>query len=184
MLGLIGLMKFRLIWLAITAGFFLALFCHKLGWQPSVLGHPINLVKTARLGMFFFTGGSYFLFRERISFRSWVACVVGGVLFLAMFHMNFAEIALACLDGYLLFYMAFLPITLLLPFQKAPDVSYGLYLYGWPIQKLMIWYFPALSVWLVVIFSLVCGLFVGLISWKLVEKPFLKLKSKSSKLET
>lgn len=176
-LGLSHLVKHREGWLVITAGIFAAVICQKLGFQPSLFGYSFNLEHPLlRLGSFFYTGGSYYLLRDRISFRPRVAQVFGVVVFIAMFNSASAEPVLAVLGGYMLFHFAFSPIALLRPFQTLPDVSYGLYLYGWPIQKLLIWHFPGLSAWSVFILALVGGILAGLVSWHLVEKPFLKLK--------
>jgi peptidoglycan/LPS O-acetylase OafA/YrhL len=89
----------------------------------------------------------------------------------------FAELALAILGGYLLLKFAFMPSNLLSRFLKFPDVSYGVYLYGWPTQKLLHWNYPMMSPWVLFILSCCLSLFCGLISWHGIEKPFLKLKS-------
>ena len=39
---------------------------------------------------------------------------------------------------YILFYLAFLPIGRLHDFAKHGDLSYGIYLYAYPIQRLLI----------------------------------------------
>jgi peptidoglycan/LPS O-acetylase OafA/YrhL len=178
-LGAVGVVKHRRIWLFLTAVCVALLLLGKLGFQPSLAG---NVLKSGnlflRLVVFFFSGGVYYLFRKEIAFKARIAWPLAGLLILAMFQMPIAEVALATAGGYLLFYFAFSPIPLLARFQRLPDVSYGLYLYGWPIQKLLIWYFPALSAWSVVLISLFAGLLAGLVSWHVVEKVFLKLKPK------
>lgn len=85
---------------------------------------------------------------------------------------------LAVLGGYLLLYFAFTHIPSLSAFNQLPDVSYGLYLYGWPIQKLLIWYFPLVTPGGLFIASISIGIGAGLLSWFLVEKPCLQFKPK------
>ncbi len=61
--------------------------------------------------------------------------------------------------------------------NKVGDYSYGLYIYAFPIQQLIISRDPTLSVdqffWL----SLSCTLVLAIPSWHLLEKPALSLKS-------
>lgn len=183
LLGVIGLVKWRKGWLLITAIFFVIMICHQMGFEFTLFGRIFNFKNQFwRLGLFFFSGGTYYLFRDKIIFSSWMVWVLGGILLLSMFQSALTEIALAAIGGYLLFYFAFLPVSLLRSFQTLPDVSYGLYLYGWPIQMLLIWYFPNLPAFSVFLFSLLAGILAGFLSWNLVEKPFLKFKPKGQKL--
>ena len=99
------------------------------------------------------------------------------VLLASMFSFRGAELAFATAGAYLIFYIALTPIQVLKGFNKYPDVSYGAYLYGWPVQKLLLWYFPAMSPWLMLILSLGICISLGAISWFIVEKPALSLKS-------
>lgn len=184
-LGMSGLIKHKSGWLlvtlAFTGAFAAGILFNRLHIQPSVFDHAVKLEKPfIRLGMFFFSGGTYYLLREQIRFRPVMAVISGFLLSGAMFYWATAELVLATLGGYLLFYFAFSKLPLLQPFQTLPDVSYGLYLYGWPIQKLLIWYFPALPAAWVFIFSVAIGILAGLLSWLGVEKRFLRLKSRNS----
>lgn len=57
-----------------------------------------------------------------------------------------------------------------------PDFSYGIYLYGWPVQKLLIWYLPLISPWLLFLLSAGISSGCGLLSWYIIEKPCLLLR--------
>ena len=87
-----------------------------------------------------------------------------------------AEPAAILLGGYCLFWFAFARLPAVAGFGKLPDVSYGTYLYGWPVQKLLLWYLPWLTPWALFPASLALSCLCGLTSWYLVEKPFLSLK--------
>jgi len=56
------------------------------------------------------------------------------------------------------------------------DISYGVYLYGWPVQKLLIWYFPGLTSVAIFILSATLCAAAGYCSWRIVEEPFLRIK--------
>ena len=90
-----------------------------------------------------------------------------------------SEIALSILGGYILFWFAFLPVPLLNRFKHHSDISYGLYLYGWPIQKLVLWYLPIHSPWLLFPIAFVFSYACGYLSWNLVERPALKFKRRT-----
>lgn len=62
---------------------------------------------------------------------------------------------------------------------KPPiDISYGTYLYAWPIQKLLIHAWPGISLWTHVVASSVLALGCGWLSWTWVESRFMKLKAR------
>ncbi len=62
-------------------------------------------------------------------------------------------------------------------FLKSGDYSYGLYLYGFPIQQAFSSLGPALHHWYInIIVSLPCALGVAMISWHYVERPALALR--------
>ena len=173
--GLLGIVKRPKIWLGITAIATSLLFLQKLGYLnlPNIGG--INAMP--RLFTCYLVGGALYLFKDYIHYTKLNACIAALILLVAMFSIHFAEIATAYLGGFLLIYLAYAKNDLLAQFNKLPDVSYGTYLYGWPTQKLLIWYFPDMNAWAVCISSLFIAISAGVVSWYLIEKPFIKLKS-------
>lgn len=177
LLGMVGLVKHRRGWLAISACLFLLATIQNAGYRFEIHGRqPEMLGPMIRLANLFFVGGCFYLFREKIRMTRQLALLAAIVLCAGMFIPHYAELVLALFGGYLLFFFAFLRIPGLLRFNDLPDVSYGLYLYGWPVQKLLIWYVPGISPWSVLFLSLVLSLLLAVISWYAIEEPFLKLK--------
>lgn len=179
--GVCGIVGRRLLWLTLSAT---ALFS---SLAPSIVnrfyfrelhflfGEPIILV---RFLAFFYAGGCFYLFRDRIRYKMTWVVIAAVILLLCMFRMKTARFALVPMGAYILFAFAFAQFPFLERFRTYPDISYGVYLYGWPTQKLLLWYIPSLSPWL--LFLLTCGLscVCGLLSWRLVERPFLCLKQR------
>jgi peptidoglycan/LPS O-acetylase OafA/YrhL len=62
--------------------------------------------------------------------------------------------------------------------KKLGDISYGVYIYAWPIQQLV--YRPGQSAWLNTAIATVIIVPLALLSWRFVEKPALKLRKKLS----
>jgi peptidoglycan/LPS O-acetylase OafA/YrhL len=59
-----------------------------------------------------------------------------------------------------------------------PDASYGLYLYGWPVSKLLAWYWPAIAPAVLVALTLPFAYGLGRLSWALIERPALAWKNR------
>ncbi len=77
----------------------------------------------------------------------------------------------------LVMWAAFTPcLAWLRPFNRRVDLSYGTYLYGWPVQKLLLLALPGLALPAALALGLAGGLGCGMLSWHLVEKRALHSK--------
>ena len=169
--GVAGVFRVRYACLIPTIAVFAMLVAFKL----QHLTVPVDL----RLASFFLSGVCYFQLRDIIKMNGFlaVACVVISVL--ALFSWRAAELVLATVGGYALLYAASKRSFALSQFNRLPDISYGLYLYGWPIQKMLLWYFPSLSPWELFGMAAPTAIMFGTASWYLIEKPALRLKGPS-----
>lgn len=178
-MGVLGIVQRRVLWAALTCAVFMVLLLWK-------LGHPLPDMGTGLLsnGPFaplagcFLTGGCFFLFNEKIIFTPKLATIAAILLVACMFSWRASGFALTILGAYLLFYFAFTDIRPLAKFDQLPDVSFGVYLYGFPVQKILLWYVPAMSPWVLFPLSLLASLVLGATSWYSIEKPLLRLKKK------
>ncbi len=129
-----------------------------------------------RLGMIFLYGACFYFYREyihwRFKFSTYSLCIV----FVLLFSHSFAEVAIGIFWGYSVIYFANTQGKLLL-FNKLPDVSYGIYLYAWPITKVIYQEWPNINVFLCMAITLFISILFGMVSWHVIEKPFIKLKS-------
>jgi peptidoglycan/LPS O-acetylase OafA/YrhL len=141
-----------------------------------LIGDPIEAI---RLYAIFFCGGCFFLFSDKIVYRSSLAIVAGAALFNLMYSFQLAEAAIAVLGGYILFWFALSVKTDWLGrVGSKNDLSYGIYIYAWPIQMLTIWYFRHISPWLLVAITVPIASALAYGSWVCVERPFLNLKGR------
>lgn len=62
-------------------------------------------------------------------------------------------------------------------FKPAIDVSYGLYLWGWPVQQIMIKYFSECGIVFNQISSVLISALLGYVSWHLIESRFIRVGS-------
>jgi peptidoglycan/LPS O-acetylase OafA/YrhL len=138
-----------------------------------LVGDPVS---TIRLSAVFGVGVVYYLFRNQIPLTQTGAAFAAVVLAGAMFWWRLAETSYAIFGGYLILYFALkLPMLHLSSVANKSDISYGLYLYGWPIQTLIIWNDHTIDPWLLCSLSLAAAATIGYASWRLVEKPCLNL---------
>lgn len=140
--------------------------------DPKSLAHFLAL---------FCAGGCFYLFRDRICYKTSWACIAAFALFICFFWVKTERIAEVTLGGYILFWFAFVQTPVLERLRKLPDISYGVYLYGWPIQKLLLWWIPSISIVMLFLTAWVLSCICGLLSWHLVEHPFLSLKNAGKK---
>ena len=63
---------------------------------------------------------------------------------------------------------------ILIAMRPRVDISYGVYLWGWPLQQSLVHFFPEMGVQLhrFVAIGLACG--AGWISWSFIEEPFVR----------
>jgi peptidoglycan/LPS O-acetylase OafA/YrhL len=61
-------------------------------------------------------------------------------------------------------------------FTSRDDLSYGVYLFGWPVQQAALVFFPLSGALLNAALSLPIAMIVALFSWRLIEKPALRLR--------
>ena len=128
-----------------------------------------------RLGMVFSIGSGFYLYSKSIPWKHSYA--IGSILILVplLFSKGLAEISIGIFWGYAILYFA-KNAKEFSTFNKIPDFSYGLYLYAWPITKIIYWYFPNTGMYTCMIATLIFSIASGVCSWYVIEKQFMRLK--------
>ncbi|WP_219210854.1 acyltransferase family protein [Variovorax boronicumulans] len=137
-------------------------------FNPSLL-HPshLHVVGMFALGMF------YWVNRGSVFINPWVLLMM--LLFAGVVHgtPNFGY-AYVILLPYALWCIAFSPGFFW--FNRVGDYSYGVYLYGWPVQQCIAASFPSMTTLQNTMAAVIVALGMGFLSWNIVEKPSLQLK--------
>jgi peptidoglycan/LPS O-acetylase OafA/YrhL len=142
-------------------------------WIVGLVGDPRMAV---RLALAFMTGTCFRLLSRRFDGR--IAALCGAATVCLQFVPLLAEPALIIFGGYVLFWAVFdLDWKPLRTLNAKNDISYGVYLYAWPTGALLIWYWHAIPLPVLMLLTLAGSLACGAISWFLLEKPALRLKS-------
>jgi peptidoglycan/LPS O-acetylase OafA/YrhL len=179
-LGLVGAVRNRKAVAALLAGT-LALSVAFLVWNlnPGLkgLGVIIGWPRLwARMLPYFLSGMVFYLYQDRIRYSTWGAVGAFLALVAASVVPHGWAIAGPLAGGYLLFWLGFNPSIRLHGWAKYGDYSYGMYLYAFPLQQLIIlWMRPSHPLVLLSL-SLPASVAMGALSWHGVEKWFLKRK--------
>jgi len=172
--ALCGLLRRRWSVLVIVAGLALALSILS-GLRGSDL--PKGTETAFRLPLIFAAGASLYLWRDRLRISAAaLACLVFGAFVLARTPAYPALLFLA--EAYGVVWLALGPLARGL-FDPSTDLSYGIYLYGWPIQQALHALWPELSGPALLAPALAVTLPVAALSWFGVERPALALKARA-----
>ena len=134
--------------------------------------------------IYFLWGMTFYLYRDVIPFSRalLLASLVGMVV---SDWIGVLPYTLPLLGAYALFYTAFRPAFGLQGFAKRGDFSYGLYLYAFPVQQLLVHYFqPALNAYTLFAAAFVIAGLCSVLSWHGVEKRWLRRKATPARVLT
>ncbi|WP_231639456.1 acyltransferase family protein [Mycobacterium sp. Marseille-P9652] len=171
-LGVVGLLSRR--WL-IPVAFALALSC------AALISYPISAMPTvpqmcARFAVMFLAGALLHQFRNVIRAR-WSLVAVSVVIVLAAGLLPNYRVVAAVPLAYAVIVSGALIHNKRLRLRN--DMSYGVYIYGWPIQQLLvICGLVSLNPIVFTIIATIATLPLAALSWFLVEKPAMSLKSR------
>ena len=182
-LGLVGLLRRRWVCLAATCALLVVMNSFQLtvdlSWSRYLFftGVPLQVF---RLTAAFLVGTCFYLFRDRVRFKPWLAAVALAFLVVVrVFLARKLEGAVLVGGGYLLFYVGSLSLSWLNWMRRVPDISYGIYLYGWPVETMWIWTHHG-SPWVTFAVSTPICFALGWLSWHFVERPALTLKRRAT----
>jgi|FEC22Drversion2_1045045.scaffolds.fasta_scaffold00008_168 peptidoglycan/LPS O-acetylase OafA/YrhL len=129
------------------------------------------------LAVLFGLGVAAYRLREGLPL-SWFWLAVCLAIYAAAYSGPLRLLATALLTGYATLILAALPLGALAhPFRRI-DLSYGIYIYGWPTQQLIIDKLPGSSIAEVAIIALAIAGCLAFLSWTFVEKPMLAFRHK------
>jgi peptidoglycan/LPS O-acetylase OafA/YrhL len=69
----------------------------------------------------------------------------------------------------------FFTLPIICKYEINHDLSYGMYIYGWPIQMLVLYFFGDVHGYLHFFLPLAIAIPMAYISWRFIEKPFIEV---------
>ena len=125
----------------------------------------------------FGAGSLCYIFRNRLRLSFvYLALIIATVLAVSHYRPLFVGITYASLV-YMVLFFAYVPGGFIRSFNRLGDYSYGIYIYGYPIQKSTEALFPNLPLATFFLVSFLFTLMMAMASWHLVEKKMLSYKN-------
>ena len=175
-LGLLRYTRATVVIVAGVLGFINTLYFFDQQLAVSAFGSIVDQ-QFAGFGFVFFVGASLAAYADTIRLNTWVGIACGIVVVVSLLGVGWKVAGFAALPYFLLWVAATLPAG----FQwigRKNDYSYGVYLYGFLIQQTTAYF--GLHLLGIIPWTIICiGLAFGMawLSWNLVERPALSLKS-------
>jgi peptidoglycan/LPS O-acetylase OafA/YrhL len=121
----------------------------------------------------FALGALCYLHRERIPANFLVVAALAGLCWVVRPTPIYPFAFALALAAFVFWFAYRLP-----PFgyHRFGDYSYGLYLWGFPVQQSVVHLWPTMTVYQNIAISLPIALILGVLSWHVIEKPALALK--------
>jgi peptidoglycan/LPS O-acetylase OafA/YrhL len=147
----------------------------QLASEVGILREHISL----RLSCMFFQGSAFYVLRDRLKlstrwFYAALVLVVATALLAAPLFRALYRLSI----GFIVLYVAYVPRGWIRQYNRVGDYSYGLYIYAFPIQQMLVAADPTLTVFQLVVASGLLTLSVAAASWHLLEKPMLQKKGR------
>ena len=149
------------------------LFARHPEWFP--IRPEIGVVRDFALA--FALGAFAWVNRDRIPLSPWLAA--GALLLIAFNPWGLGRRPFFVpLVAYLVLALALHPRFRFAPFNRVGDYSYGLYVYAFPIQQMLVQVLPGIGPVELFAAAFAVTAVLAVLSWHLVEQPMLGLKSR------
>lgn len=127
----------------------------------------------------FSVGMLFYLLRDKIVLDwKYALFALSGLLLTLYSTAILPDLLLSLLSAYLVFYFAYAAGVKFHHFAKHGDLSYGTYIYAWPIQQMVYQALgPTCTWWMNFTVSLPIIIVAALLSWHLLEKKALQRKA-------
>lgn len=132
-----------------------------------------------RLGFFFASGAVLYMHRDSIPLLRSVALVLVAVLLCSLLlpSVNLRLLLLGLATPYLVIFAALVPSGVIRRYNRLGDYSYGLYIYGFPVQQMLVVLAGgAMSVFSNAVSALAIAGACAALSWHLLESRALRIK--------
>lgn len=136
-----------------------------------------------RLVLMFSSGALLHTLKERIVL-DWRLCgMAAGVLFACWWQGSLFRPAYGLLAAYLILVAAYLPSGWVRRYNAVGDYSFGLYIYAFPVQQILVKYRPDDAPLANALLSLAVTSGFAWLSWHLIESRFLQGRARESPTE-
>lgn len=118
----------------------------------------------------FFWGSFYWIYRDEITMKN-VYFVLSCILFILLIGLGYGQIGSFLFIPYITLYISFCLPQCNARFASLGNLSYDIYLCGWPIQQMVISEFGgSMAVGLNILISIPLSIMVGYVTYMVIEK--------------
>ena len=133
----------------------------------------------ARFSFSFWVGVAAWHLRDKIAMRFDIFATLLIITALSIYlHLLVVPHFLIITTGYAALQLGQYRFGKLSEFTDRNDLSYGVYIYGWPLQQTLLLHNPGFGPLMLAFASLIILLPLAYLSWRLIEKPALKMKDR------
>lgn len=146
--------------------------------QCGMIARNLPLYSTTRLAVFFSIGAACWIYRDHIPLSPWIAFFALVALALAASNPGIVKdvFFFVCFSYLVVFFGCYAKVEVNW-YEKLGDLSYGTYVFAWPVQQIVLSLFGLeMSPYVFAIIAFVPTLILAYASWNLVEKRALLFK--------
>ncbi len=138
----------------------------------------LNIMYLTEWCIYFTAGMVLYLIKDKFDYFNWLTFLLLGlyILLIIFNYLSTARLALYFLVPVVTYYFAFSVKSVQIPTQIG-DISYGIYIYAFPIQQTILNFYPSIKVEYFIIVSIICAIPFAFLSWHFIEKKALKFKN-------
>jgi peptidoglycan/LPS O-acetylase OafA/YrhL len=133
--------------------------------------------RNAHLSLLFMLGAFFYVNRVRLPLGFATLGVLAALVYLTAGYQFSLYVKSICF-AYFVLLLALHPKLKLPSIDRWGDISYGLYIYAFPVQQSIAYLIPNVQPIGMFILSTVITVVLAILSWRLVEKPVLKMKGR------
>jgi peptidoglycan/LPS O-acetylase OafA/YrhL len=125
----------------------------------------------------FYTGVLFYFLKHNIRFHTSLF-LLSATIFLLFRYVDLFSWLYPLALAYCILYLAYVPKGAIRNFNKMGDFSYGVYIYAFPVQQILVYTFQFESSMPLFISSSLVTFLISALSWHLIEKRALNQKQK------
>lgn len=176
-LGVFSILKRRKIMVALIVILLLTDFYLTAKFASSSFGLiNMDLKKLLICGIYFIAGSLIYLYKDKLIVTKALTLLLLVAYLISLFTPWSRYLGYLFLP-YLTISLALVDIPIIKKYPRSHDLSYGVYLYAFPVQQTLVHFFGGnINIILLFVFATAISLALAALSWRFIEKPSLRYK--------